>query len=207
MEVKYVCSLGTLCHTAFILKELYLKKASYPFDWVYTSPTLVKACLDDDFKLFLDKSEYISLNSTSCAHKTYGRLFNHRNPLENEADYAYTVRCVERFRTVLQSPEPKLFIIGAYNSEHDCYSPAYREAINALNESLSKVTTNYRLLSITHTATDHHSYTLTHDGNIDHLDIHLVTRSDGITFGDMRDNLYVKWLIKRNYQFNLINIY
>ena len=56
MEIKYVCSLGSLCHSAQILKNNNLKRCSYPFDWIFSSPNMVIDCISDDFKKFLDKS-------------------------------------------------------------------------------------------------------------------------------------------------------
>ena len=35
MEINYVCLLGTLCHSASILKRNNLKLCSYPFDWIF----------------------------------------------------------------------------------------------------------------------------------------------------------------------------
>lgn len=35
------------------------------------------------------------------------------------ADYAYYQRCVERFRTLLSSPESKIFILMAQDMEYD----------------------------------------------------------------------------------------
>jgi len=37
-------------------------------------------------------------------------MFNHRNPLNNINDYNYYVRCVKRFKKLLQKQEYKLFI-------------------------------------------------------------------------------------------------
>ena len=52
--MKY-CSLGHGCHSANILKRLGLKKESYPFDWLNSRTSIVKDCIEDNFKKFLDK--------------------------------------------------------------------------------------------------------------------------------------------------------
>ena len=120
------CSLGGFCHSAMLLKINGLKKASYPFDWIFSNVEMVEHCIKDDFKLFLDKSQYSDYNTNNtlrenqCEHATYGEMvfkgehkviFNHHNPLSNYNDYAYFERCVNRFRGLLKSDEPKTFIM------------------------------------------------------------------------------------------------
>jgi hypothetical protein len=71
MEVKYVCSLGTLCQSSQILKNNNLKKCSYPFDWIFSNYDIIIRCIEDDFKIFLDKSYYISRPDNKCGHSYY----------------------------------------------------------------------------------------------------------------------------------------
>lgn len=123
------CSLGGLCHSAQLLKINGLKKASYPFDWIFSNIKMVKHCIEDDFKTFLDKSQYsdyttnTTLRENQCEHSIYGEMvfkgehkviFNHHNPLSSETDYAYLERCVDRFRELLKSEEPKTFVMFEY---------------------------------------------------------------------------------------------
>ena len=110
MEIKHVCSLGSLCHTSQMLKQNKLKKCSYPFDWIFSTSDVVIDCIKDDFKKFLDKSYYISKGGYA-GHSIYNSLnmFAHRDPLTNEDDYNYYIRCVDRFKQLLQYEENKLF--------------------------------------------------------------------------------------------------
>jgi hypothetical protein len=55
MEINYVCSLGSFCHTAFHLDNYKMRNCAYPFDYILSSPEMVIDCLIDDFKVFLDK--------------------------------------------------------------------------------------------------------------------------------------------------------
>jgi hypothetical protein len=74
------CSLGGICHSAQLLKINELKKASYPFDWIFSSMSMVKHCIEDDFNTFLDKSQYSDYNTNTtlrenqCEHKFYGKM-------------------------------------------------------------------------------------------------------------------------------------
>ncbi len=54
MEVKYVCSLGSLCHTASYLKNNKLKLESYPFDWIMSNYNDIIHCIENKFSIFLD---------------------------------------------------------------------------------------------------------------------------------------------------------
>lgn len=129
MEIKYFCSLGTLCHSSQLLKRNNLKKCSYPFDWIYSDCNTISHCLQNNFKIFLDKSYYREINDMKCGHSYYHkRMFNHHNPLNNK-DYNYFLRCVDRFNKLLQNTESKLFIF---------------------NKILTKYTSNYKLLIIHH---------------------------------------------------------
>ncbi len=58
MEINNVCSLGTLCHTATLLKRNNLKISSYPFDWIFSNINIIIDCIEDDFNSFLDKKYY-----------------------------------------------------------------------------------------------------------------------------------------------------
>ena len=53
-----MCSLGSLCHCSQLLKRIDKNECSYPFDWIYASTPTVIHCIQDDFRTFLDKSNY-----------------------------------------------------------------------------------------------------------------------------------------------------
>ena len=53
MSINYVCSLGSLCQSASIIKENNLRLCSYPFDWVFSNNNIVLECIEEDFTPFL----------------------------------------------------------------------------------------------------------------------------------------------------------
>jgi hypothetical protein len=111
LEINYTCSLGSLCHSSQILKRNKLKLCSYPFDWIFSNCDNIIHCIEDNFNIFLDKSYYINISESKCGHSKYhSEMFNHRNPLNNINDNNYYVRCVKRFKKLLQKQEYKLFI-------------------------------------------------------------------------------------------------
>ena len=146
MEIKYVCSLGTVCQSSQILKNNNLKKCSYPFDWIFSNCDSIIHCIEDDFKIFLDKSYYISISDSYCGHSHYcPHMWRHHNPLNNENHYNYYVRCVNRFKLLLQSQEHKLFTMIFVNKEQGSHSDNFKQTIIEFNNKLSKYTNNYTL--------------------------------------------------------------
>lgn len=126
-EVSHIISLGTHCQTSSILKRYRLKVQSYPFDWLFSAPSAILHSLSDDFKTFLDRSQYESLplyeGEARADHHFYRRehgvkvFFPHRDPT-TDADYAFFQRCVSRFRNAIRSDAAKLFVIIS-RDEHD----------------------------------------------------------------------------------------
>lgn len=108
-------SLGSNCQTAHALKTLGLRTWSAPFDWVFTLPEMVADCLADDFTALTDRSQLESIPEaerqgpgiTRGRHRLYRAryglecVFNHHDPAESEADYAFLLAGVRRLRRAL----------------------------------------------------------------------------------------------------------
>lgn len=108
-------SLGQNCNSAWYLKECGLKKASYPFDWVFTSPEILAHVLNDDFQSFMNK-ELIIPHGLDAGHQLYHEyFFGHRNPIRSSADYEYYQRGVERWRELMNSQRPAVFVTVVLN--------------------------------------------------------------------------------------------
>lgn len=208
---NYVCSLGTLCHTAYFIKRHNLKKCSYPFDWIFSNINVVIDCLKDDFKKFLDKDNYIDHSSNNpelCGHKIYNSaMFNHTSP-RTEEGYEYFVRCVNRFRNLLLKKEKKLFVIMSVNDEHNNIENSLIE----LNNELKNITCNFNILYINHHAgileNSHSIVDIDNIDNIDNIDIlELCTTSisNGVDFNNNDDNIYLDKIFTSNYKFDIID--
>jgi len=208
MEINYVISLGSLCITAAFLKRNNLKTASYPFDWIFSNCNMIIQCLTDDFNIFLDKSYYISKTNTSCVHTYYHKLendistFNHHNPLINENDYNYFIRCRDRLKKVLNNEKHKLFIVTFLGC--DLIDDSIKTNFIKFNDDFSKYTHNYTLLimlNIPDKDTNYHEFT--YYNNIHFLEIHTKSNVDGVFFEDDNDNIYWDNILVNNYNFNL----
>jgi hypothetical protein len=203
MNITHVCSLGYWCHTASLIKKHGLKLESYPFDWIFINYKNVLHCIEDNFKTFLDKSQYTSVSETKCGHNFYHpETFNHHNPLTNENDYNYYLRCVNRFNTLLKREEHKLFVHGIYNMSE--INDDIRNNMVDFNNTLSRHTNNYTLLVIFHLPNKKCNYhKFTYNGNIHFLELHTESRSHGIFFDSKTDDLYFDEVFKNAYKFDV----
>ena len=226
MEIKYICSLGNSCHTAYILKRNKLKLESYPFDWIISNCKMVKHCIEDNFHIFLDKNYYVSTqDGRKCRHTYYKEdVFYHHNPLKNEEFYEYYIRCVQRFQDFLKKPEPKLFMMMITNitdTDVDKKLQDMKEETISLRNTFSKYTDNYTLLVIFHFPNKDVNYNNFSDSedtnnkdtnmnndintynNIHFLEIHTKSKSNGIAFECLDDNIYLRNILRSKYKFVL----
>ncbi len=196
--MKY-CSLGEMCHSAMLLKNNGLKDASYPFDWIFSNINMVKHCIEDNFKTYLDKSYYgpSDIRGGVCEHSLYGEwvkvegkiVFNHHDPLANEEHYAYYQRCVKRFKDLLASSEEKTFLLFYRNKSED-YKNYLAEATSLCN-FLSKYTTNFNFLCIYHNPTGKQGHKILKSKNLKFVHLRTNSVTTGTEFIDESDNVYL----------------
>ena len=203
MKIKHTCSLGSLCQSSYILKNNKLKKCSYPFDWIFSNLNNIIHCIENDFNIFLDKSYYIHISYNQCGHKYYNpQMFWHHNPLNNTADYNYYCRCVERFRKILKYDELKLFIVIFVNLNN--INENQKNNVINFNNLFSKHTKNYKLLVIFNIINKQNNYhEFTNNDNIDFLELHTLSSSDGVAFKNNNDNKYLNNIINTTYEFDI----
>jgi len=205
-EINYTCSLGSLCHSSQLLKRNNLKLCSYPFDWIFSNCDNIIHSIEDNFNIFLDKSYYINVSQSKCGHSKYNNcMFNHHNPLMNIDHYNYYVRCVDRFKNLLQKQEHKLFIMIFVNIDNDIDNNMMNKTIE-FNSKFLKYTSNYTLLVILHIPNkqqNHHIFT--YNDNIHFLELHTLSTSGGTEFKNNNDNIYLDNIIKSKYYFNVKN--
>ena len=107
--------LGQNCNASWYIKASGNKKASYPFDWIVTTPDIIIDILNDDFSKFL-KKEMLIPHGIDAGHKRYHEtFFGHRNPASRESDREYLLRCVERWKWLMNSQTPVLFLTVVLN--------------------------------------------------------------------------------------------
>jgi hypothetical protein len=187
-----------------------MRNAAYPFDWSLSSPQMVMDCLRDDFQTFLDPEQHVMVDpGISSNHLTYGTMvwgrnfdgifnqhltFAHKDITTTE-HYTYYQRCVERFRVLLSSPEPKLFILIAQDMEYDL------QEIHELRDMLRQRTQNSYILCISLFNENESRYTFDQEDGIKYLKVYTYSRSDGRGFANVCDNEYLHYLIHCLYEF------
>jgi hypothetical protein len=212
-----VCSFGPFCHTGNLLQKLNVKIASFPFDWLCTTPLIISDCIENNFQRFLDKT-YYSLDETAShtIHTYYADKFNfkkaffaHSSPLESDV-YEYFERCVNRFGVLLKCPDKKLFIVSYMVTYTETVDPDYLSKVQQLDETLSKHTTNYDILCIIHTPRQNtQSFTIEKqiNNNITLLHLNTFSISHGVFFLDESDNTFLVNIMNSHFLFDMKNIY
>ena len=205
LEINFTCSLGSLCHSSEILKRNNLKLCSYPFDWIFSNCDNIIHCIEDNFQIFLDKSYYINISQSQCGHSKYNNsMFWHHNPLINIDHYNYYIRCVDRFKNLLQKQEHKLFIMIFVNMNN--IDENIKNKMIEFNNKFSNYTSNYTLLVIFHIPNKEKNHNIfTYNDNINFLELHTLSLSNGGRFVKKNDNIYLDNIIKSKYNFNLKN--
>lgn len=85
-DTTIVISLGTDCTVASVLRDLNLRHAAYPFDWMYSSFQGVCQALADDFSHFLEPESLKLASKQRAVTDYYGFLFVHDFPtIQHEA--------------------------------------------------------------------------------------------------------------------------
>jgi hypothetical protein len=205
-KINYIIPLGSQCFSAFFLKLNNLKLASFPFDWIFSSPIVIIDMLDDNFSKFLDKDNYVfnDINIKTNKHKIYLpelEMFNHRNPMKHE-DYLYYLRCVNRFYSVIENNKKKLFLFTSLKNEIE----NELENICLLRNKLAKLTDNFILLCIFQKCTGEQSKEIIFHDNIILIQMYTLGDSDGVIFLNNEDNIFYKTIIDELFTFDLIPI-
>lgn len=208
--INYICSLGTLCHTASWIKQMKIKKCSFPFDWIFSNPDMIIDCLDNDFQIFLDRTLHIphkiNQNSkTTSGHKVYGeKMFNHHYILEDET-YNYFVRCVNRFRILNQKKENKLFVISFVNRKNK-FEKHLKDKIINLYKKLESITTNFNLLVVYHiVSTNLRKEIIDLNDNIKIIEIYTKELSNGTSIKNKVENKFYNDSIFKLFDFRIID--
>jgi len=147
-------SLGSHCLVSYTLKEMGLKRYSYPFDWIFSRPSMIEHCIKDSFALLADRSQYKPVfdetgteQAGRCHHAFYresfgvDRVFNHRD-MRIEENYQYLLRCISRFSQLLKSFVPKVFVLLCPDSR------ITEQQFLSLHKTLSESTSNFSIFVV-----------------------------------------------------------
>lgn len=145
-EIHENISFGENCNTSSYLKKTSNKNASYPFDWIFSSPEIILHAIKDGFKLFLDKDQIFQINKKRAGHRFYhSRMFNHRSPLKSDANYNYYVRAINRLKLVLENQKHSVFVVTVINETEKPISQLL-ENFTPLISYIKKINPNSKFL-------------------------------------------------------------
>jgi hypothetical protein len=111
-----------------------------------------------------------------------------------------------RFKKILNSPKPKLFVMIFVNGEHGVGSDTFNQKIIDFNNEFSNYTSNYKLLCIKQFKDTQNSHIFTKHDNIDFLELHTLSNSSGLKFINNLDNVYLSELLSKSYDFDIQNV-
>jgi len=139
-RVRHTIAMGTHCLPATILKHAELRRYAMPFDWIHSTPGMIRHCLENNFE------DFLPAHGESRHQRFRDRfglqdIFLHHDPA-NPDDRVYYVRAIERFRTLLKSRDAKLIVMISRPSNPISWH--FPELVDLLN----RMTTNVELLAI-----------------------------------------------------------
>ncbi|MEE7457908.1 peptidase [Methylorubrum populi] len=201
-------SLGSHCHTAQILKGLGLRTWSAPFDWIFSSPGMVRDCLADDFSDLLDRRHYestpvgerVAPDETRCRHRLYRDrhaipfVFNHHDPATSEEDYRFLLEGVRRLRVALARPGARnaLYLLTALPTEPETVR-AIRDGLAA--RAATAGAENHLTMITLRQGEEPSVQRLAREPHLDWLEVTTRSPSVGLRFADPADDAFVKGLL------------
>ena len=202
-------ALGTFCHIASALRDAGLRRWTGPFDWIFSTPAMISACLADDFAAFLDPAQLASVPAAELAHgaKRQGRhpvyearyglppLFNHHDPAASASDARSFERAVGRMRDALGPGGRNLFYMM---SEIRWPEDEVSELAARLGRTASRNT--LAVLTVEGGAAEHAWTTNERDVEgcrVIDVDIRTYSRSTGIAFSDPRDAPFLEAVLRQ----------
>lgn len=210
--MKYVCSLGSRCHSRMLFNRLGFYRCAYPFDYMYSSPLLVLDCLQNNFSTLLDRRFHTD-RGNMAGHSEYDgevrafhgwqhtqQIFYHKNTKKNDLDYSYMQRCVCRFRGLLQNDGRKLFLLMLLNQT----KPLDKKPMRNLLDQLAGDTSNTsELLVVFHQTGSQFGMTTESENNLTFLLVVSTSRCNGSRLGDLEEERALGEKIDSLYDYNI----
>jgi len=145
----------------------------------------------------MDKT-YFEDNGKS--HKKYGKnIFLHKNLLEPSI-YEYYKKCINRLYTILKKRERKLFIVFNVNNENKDINV---DSVLFLYNELKIYTSNFDILLITNYKSKQQNYKYNIYNNIHFLELFTLSLSNGLTFMNNLDNIFLDKIIFDKFKFEI----
>lgn len=132
IPIHEVVSLGSFCGVAEYCRRNGYRKASYPFDWIFTDLKSVASFLENDFSNFFDSNDIVVKCWDAGKNNRHKRFNHHQVCTKNHREYFD--RCFERFRCLHKTRGTKLFM-AIHNDDIDIDD---ERSIKSIYESLKR---------------------------------------------------------------------
>ena len=132
-KIYSTCSLGFKCIASQILINLKIKKESYPFDWIISNLDIVKHCIQDDFKIFLDKKYYSYTNKDNKLieeEKFLNYYLLNKNRMDNSKGFFQDKRSFQDKRVYHNYYSSSFKLFAHYNPKLEKDYEYYERCIN-----------------------------------------------------------------------------
>lgn len=198
-----IISIGTFCAAAAHLKAAGLRDAAYPFDWLFTNPSLVADCIEDGFKIFMNQ-EYLNPidNGTKCRHEFYqsrypmgsAAVFNHHNP-SCEPHRSHFQRAITRFNTVIYSLRSPVLLFMMFNEKS--FGTQYYHDFQRIEQATNGAAVFVLIVAQSYSEPRGYVKILNHQGGITVAQISVYSNIlDGMLFEDKADSSAVVDFLK-----------
>jgi hypothetical protein len=146
--IRYAASLGTQCYAGWLMNRIGVRRYALPFDFIFSDLGMVAHCVNDGFRMLLDRSQYVQVDKEGhCSHTFYSAqfdrpiIFNHHN-VTQEQHYMHFVRSADRFRRLLAGTGGKLFLCVSEPSR------ATDQKIEAVSDAISARTADAQMVVV-----------------------------------------------------------
>ena len=196
-----LCSLGSIPHMSYALQVVGGGAPESPFDWILSTPKAVSDCINDDFTAFLDRVVQVDPFGVDEEDKRNGNCHNaaYIDLVANKETHArgsnqHHIDTVNKFRAVLSSPKRKKFFIMSKDNPRDTSRfDDFERQILDLTNTLTNHTDNFHVYAYYHiTDCNDHYMTIKSHANIEIRTMYMFSRSNGVRYDDIYDNIWFK---------------
>lgn len=171
MQTEFV-SVGPKCITAMTLKNLGVRTAAYPFDWIFCCPQIVAHCIKTHFSYFLDPKYIETIKEDASEHTYYkaflpkesGPIFNHHNMADESVRSCFVRRCT-RFMKLYLDRSKRMWLVFMVQQDDEADRAVEIEEIGAFSRFVDSDAPHVSVLTMvlikTHDVQPYH--VLSHD--------------------------------------------
>ncbi len=201
-KFDYIIPFGRFCVTKDLLIKNSYKYEALPFDYIFSDTESITDCLNNNFSVFLDKTQYQKMGEHGTYHIKYidSLSFPHHNLLDDKV-YDSFVRRVKRLQSINNNTsDNKLYILMTkYNGPKNKYNYMYLyNMFLEWKKHIKNMNMLFIVLSVDNDRSINHilSNTLDDGSTVTILQVYTLTEIERMEFGNKEDQEMLQLLIK-----------